>query len=162
MTHAYKHYFVVIAVEIILWHMQGNLAPHKWWKLGKSLEEYMLCCMSLDILGTGLKGTLSRVCYDECQIWVHIECDLTCNSVEVISLLLYDDILMSLLLDIYMQLFNKYLLLTWHCGIGFGKDRLLLSYFYCHRICHYSIILLSYFAQLYLQKNRTLFNVLCE
>jgi hypothetical protein len=81
----------------------------------------------LNILGTGLKGTLSRVCYDECHIWVHIECDLTCNNVEVISLLLYDDILMSLLLDIYMQLFDKYLFLTWHCVIGFRKDRLLLS-----------------------------------
>jgi hypothetical protein len=22
--------------------MQENLAPHRWWKLGKSLEEYML------------------------------------------------------------------------------------------------------------------------
>ena len=25
-----------------------------------------------------------------------------------------------------MQLFNKYLLLTWHCVIGFGKDSCLI------------------------------------
>ena len=68
----------------------------------------------LNFLGTDLKGTLCQVCCDECQIWVHVECDLTCNNVEVISLPLFDDILISLLLDIYMQLFYEYLLLTWH------------------------------------------------
>jgi hypothetical protein len=128
MTHVYKHYSAVIAVETILWHMQENLAPHRWWKLGKSLEEYMLWLyILLNILGTDLKGTLCQVCCDECQIWVHVECDLTCNNVEVISLPLFDDILMSLLLDIYMKLFYEYLLLTWHSVIGFGKGRLLLS-----------------------------------
>jgi hypothetical protein len=53
MTHVYKHYSAVIAVETILWHMQENLAPHRWWKLGKSLEEYMLWLyILLNILGT--------------------------------------------------------------------------------------------------------------
>jgi hypothetical protein len=49
MAHVYKHYSAVIAVEIILWHMQENLAPHRWWKLGKSLEEYMLWSSNLGI-----------------------------------------------------------------------------------------------------------------
>ena len=55
MTHVYKHYFVVIAVEIILCHMQENLAPHRWWKLGKSLEEYMLWLYILEYSGYWLE-----------------------------------------------------------------------------------------------------------
>jgi hypothetical protein len=91
MTHVYKHYSAVIAVETILWHMQENLAPHRWWELGKGLEEYMLWLyILLNILGTDLKGTLFQVCCDECQIWVHVECDLTCNNMEVIFLPLHD------------------------------------------------------------------------
>jgi hypothetical protein len=33
------HYATAIAIKAVLWHMQEDLAPYRWWKLGKSLEE---------------------------------------------------------------------------------------------------------------------------
>jgi hypothetical protein len=70
--------------------MQENLAPHRWWKLGKSLEIYVFRrCYILHVLlicpwvkAHNLQHPSLQVCCDECQIWVHVECDLTCINME--------------------------------------------------------------------------------
>ena len=87
-----------IAVKAVLWHMQENLAPHRWWKLGKSLEIYVFRrCYILHVLlicpwvkAHNLQHPSLQVCCDECQIWVHVECDLTCINMEVICFFCFD------------------------------------------------------------------------
>jgi hypothetical protein len=87
------HYAAAIAIKAVLWHMQEDLAPHRWWKLGKSLEESLSLSLSLrfcynfnvlvNTLDTDLQAVSCQVCCDECQLWVHVECDQMCSNMEV-------------------------------------------------------------------------------
>jgi len=128
-TYVYKHYYsAAIAVETILWHMQENLAPHRWWKLGKSLEEYMFrLFVLLDILGTDmprhfLPGLLRWMPYlGSCWMWLDMQ-QHGGYFLTLFSMLIF---LMPLMLD--MQLFYWYPLLTRHYAIGFRKYWLFLS-----------------------------------
>jgi hypothetical protein len=36
------------------------------------------------VIGTDLQCSSCQVCCDECEIWVHVECDQTCHELEVV------------------------------------------------------------------------------
>ncbi|KAK3163287.1 hypothetical protein QOZ80_1AG0001680 [Eleusine coracana subsp. coracana] len=71
----------------------GNRLPSKLSKKKKQADEQLLCRHCEKLLQSKQYCGICRkiwhhtdggnwVCCDECQIWVHIECDLTCNNME--------------------------------------------------------------------------------
>lgn len=119
MTHVYKHCSLVIAVKRIMWHVQENLAPQRWWKLGKSLEEYIHAfgCVSTWIFWVLTWKTLCDwFVVMSARFGFMLNVTSHATTCRLFSYLLYDDIFYVLFcFDINMQLFYEYLLLIWHC-----------------------------------------------
>jgi hypothetical protein len=108
MTHVYKHYSLVIAVKTIMWHMQENLAPQRWWKLGKSLEEYI---HAFGCVSSWIFWVLTWKALCDWFVVMSARSGFTLNVTSHATTWR----LCPFLLDINMQLFYEYLLLIQHC-----------------------------------------------
>jgi len=70
-------------IQTILWHLQKDLAPFRWGKLGEivyfldvSIRFYLFILQKLyfwDLVVFG--ANFWQVCCDGCNVWVHAECD---------------------------------------------------------------------------------------